>query len=158
MSGETLAEVIPGVFDALMRGVHTAVPGVIESYNRDKYRAKVIPLIAHVTAKNQIIPIQAIEDVPVLIFGGNSGLIDIEFVKGDNVLLIFCESGIGGWKSSDGEKQVDPDDLSHHERSDVIAIPCLIPDGKVSSLLNVSRIKMNKDGVVSINEHFTVSL
>ena len=149
---ETLAETLPEVIKALLRGIHTAVPGKIEKYNRNTFRAEVTPSLSHLTLKNKEVKIQAIPDVPVLLLGGAAGIIDIELQKGDNVLLIFCEAGIGGWKSSDGSKQVSPDDLSHHQLNNAIAIPCLVPDG-----FNVtSRIKIDKNGRVSINDHFTV--
>lgn len=173
MSDETLAEIIPFIFSALMAGVHTAVPGKIESYDRDKFRAKVVPSISHITIKNQEIEVPSITDVPVLMIGGTSGIVDIELVKGDNVLLIFSETGIGGWKSSNGSSQVAPDNLSRHERSDAIAIPCIVPDGQISSFSNVPRIKIDKNGdssmvnsngsvilkssgQVQLNTHFTV--
>jgi len=173
MSTETLAEIIPYVFASLMSGVHTAIPGKIESYDRDKFRAKVTPLVSHITLKNQEIEVPSLTDVPVMMFGGSTGIIDIELVKDDNVLLIFSESGIGGWKSSTGKKQVAPDNISHHERSDAIAIPCLVPDGQLSSFSDIPRITIDTNGDVSmvnsggdiilssngqvqINGHFTV--
>lgn len=175
MAAETLPEIIPEVFRALSRGIHTAIPGKIVKYNRTAYRAEVLPLIKHVTLKNKEIEVKPITDVPVLLTGGGSGIIDIELVKGDNVLLIFCESDIGGWKSSNGEKQIAPNDLSSHERNNAIAIPCIIPDGKISDFKDIPRIKIDKDktmtldnnsgnivikptGQVSINDHFTVDV
>ena len=143
---EKLAEVIPNVINSLLRGVHTAVPGKIEKYDRDTFRAEVTPSIKHLTLRNQEIEVKPITDVLVLMYGGSSGIVDIELVKGDPVLLIFCESGIGAWKSSNGSRQVAPDDLSHHELNDAVAIPCIIPDGLLDSFANVSRIKIDKNG------------
>ena len=173
MAEETLPEIIPEVFRALARGIHTSIPGKIEKYDRDTYRAEILPLVKHITLKNKEIEVKPITDVPVLLTGGESGLVDIELVKGDNVLLIICESDIGGWKSSSGKKQIAPNDLSSHERNNAIAIPCIIPDGKVSDYKNIPRIKIDKDktmtsdnnsgnivikpdGQVNINDHFTV--
>lgn len=170
---ETLAEIIPNIINSLLRGVHTAVPGKIEKYNRDTFRADITPSIKHLTLKNKEITVKPLTDVPVLMFGGSSGIIDVELVKGDNVLIIVCESGIGGWKSSDGSKQVAPDDLSHHELNDAVAIPCIIPDGLLNAFASVPRItidkngdmalqnangniKLNNNGQASINDHFTV--
>lgn len=147
---EKLSEVLPDVINALIKGVHTAIPGKIEKYDRNTFRAEVTPLIKHVTLKNKEILIPTLTDVPVLMIGGSSGLVDIELVKGDNVLLIICENGIGGWKSSYGTKQVSPDDLSHHELNNAIAIPCLIPDGKVNSFKEIPRIKIDKNGDVAV--------
>jgi hypothetical protein len=151
---ETLAGTIPGIIQQLLSSVHTAMPGKIESYNRSTFRAKVTPLLKHVTNKNAEIAYQAIEDVPVLVFGGSAGIIDVELQKGDNVILIFMESEIGGWKSSKGDKPVSPEDLSHHEINNAIALPCVVTDGQNFS--NTPRIQMDKNGKITINGHFTV--
>lgn len=175
MADETLSEIIPRIFTSLAKGIHTAAPGKIEKYNRNTYRAEVLPLVKHMTSNNKEIEVKPITDVLVSLQGGESGIIDIELVKGDNVLLIYCESDIGGWKSSNGEKQVAPNDLSSHERNNAIAIPCIIPDGKISDFKDIPRIKIDKDktmtldnnsgnivikpiGQVSINDHFTVDV
>lgn len=146
---ETLAEIIPEVFKALLGNVHTAMPGRVESYDRDNFRADIIPGLSRLTQKNQEIEIPTITDVPVLMYGGLAGLIDIELQKDDPVLLIFMEAGIGGWKSSDGTKQVAPDDLSSHELNNAICIPGIIPDGFIDSLAEVPRVKIDADGTVT---------
>lgn len=143
---ETLAEIIPDIINSLLRGVHTAIPGKIEKYDRNTFRAEITPSVKHLTLKNQEIEVKPIADVLVLMYGGSSGIVDIELVKGDPVLLIFCESGIGAWKSSNGSRQVAPDDLSHHELNDAVAIPCIVPDGLINSFANVPRIKIDKNG------------
>jgi hypothetical protein len=170
---ETMAQIIPRIINSLLRGVHTAIPGKIEKYDRTTFRAEIAPLIKHLTINNQEIEIKPLTDVPILMIGGNSGIVDIELVKGDNVLILICESGIGGWKSSSGDKQVSPDDLSHHELNNAVAIPCLVPDGLINSFTNVPRIKIDKNGDMilqnsngniklsntgqaSMNDHFTV--
>lgn len=170
---ETLAETIPEVIATILSGVHTAIPGKIEKYDRSTFRADVTPLLKRLTRKNEEIDVPTISDIPVLVFGGSSGIIDIELSKGDNVLLIIMETGIGGWKSSSGDKQVPPDDLSQHEITNAVAIPCLVPDGLVNSFSNAPRITIDKDGTitatndsgnfklsstgtVSLNDHFTV--
>lgn len=171
MSNETLAEIIPDIITQLLSGVHTAMPGKIESYNRDTFRAEVTPLIRKVTNNNTELDYQTISDVPVLIFGGSSGIVDVELVKGDNVLLLFAETEIGGWKSSKGTNRVSPESLSYHQIADAIAIPCIIPEGMdFSSTPRVSmdkngtitmknsngNIKLNSNGQASLNDHFTV--
>jgi hypothetical protein len=170
---ETMAEIIPNIINSLLRGVHTAIPGKIEKYDRNTFRAEITPSIKHLTLKNEEVEVKPLTDVPIIMIGGSSGIIDIELVKGDNVLILICESGIGGWKSSDGGKQVAPDDLAHHTLNDAVAIPCLIPDGQSSSFANVPRILIDKNGDMalqndngniklsaagqaSMNDHFTV--
>lgn len=148
---ETMAEVIPNAIRSLLRGVHTAIPGKIEKYDRDTFRAEITPLIKHLTGKNVEVEVKPITDVPVIMIGGSSGIIDIELVKGDNVLILICESGIGAWKSSNGTRQVAPDDLSHHELNDAVAIPCLIPDGLVNTFANIPRIKIDKNGDLTMS-------
>lgn len=149
---ETFSQTIPDVIRRLLSSVHTAMPGKIESYNPDTKRAEVTPTIKHVTKNNVELDYQTISDVPVLQYGGKSGVIDIEFQKGDPVLLLFCESEIGGWKGSDGKTRVAPESLSHHQITDAIAIPGIMPD----RLNFTSRVKIEKSGRVTINDHFTV--
>lgn len=151
MAKETMAEVLPRVINSLLRGVHTAIPGKIEKYDRSTFRAEVTPSVKHLTMKNKEIEIKPISDVPVLMFGGTSGIVDVELVKGDNVLLIICESGIGGWKSSKGNKQIAPDDLAHHELTNAIAIPCVIPDGKIPEYTSIPRIKIDKNKDITVS-------
>lgn len=147
---ETLAEIIPEVVRILLSGVHTALPGKIDKYDQNTFRATVTPLVGAVTANNTEVMIPPVEDVPILL------QIDVELEKGDNVLLIFCESEIGGWKSSDGSKQIFPEDLTHHKLNNAVAIPILYPDGKQSGFKKFSAIKLAKDGTVTINDHFKV--
>lgn len=151
MAFESLSEVVPRVIQSFLNGVHTATPGKIESYDRTRFRADVTPCVSHFTVKGKEIAIQKIVDVPVVMTGGKAGLLDIELQKGDNVLLIFAESGIGGWKASTGSKQVAPDDLEKHSISDAIAIPCLIPDGVLSKYEEIPRITIDKDKTVKLD-------
>lgn len=130
----TLAELLRGAIDRRLSGLRTAMPGQVVSFDGATGKAKVQPIIDDIAPDGQIesgervvekLPI--INDVPVLMFGAGGGGHKIRFAlrPGDIVLLIVCSSSIDKWLSAG--KGGDPLDDRHHDLSDAVAIPGLLP-------------------------------
>ena len=101
---------------------HTALPGVIESYDSTTRKAKVTPQLKRKYLDGSELIYQPIEDVPVMFFGaGSSGfrLPENELV-GQTCLLIFCERSLDFWKSQ-GELTV-PGNTRKYSISDGVAL------------------------------------
>lgn len=120
----------------LLDGIHTAMPGRIESYDPATQRADVRPLIRqripkadtdereHVYEDLPIIP-----SVRVLHPRGGGAFVHLPIATGDTVLLVFCSSGIGHWEAGDGSVQDAGDERRHHP-AHAVAIPGMYPAAK----------------------------
>jgi len=105
--------------DDKLAEMHTAVPAIINSY-RDG-RAEVQPLLK-MKYKGQTVEPKPIPNVPVIFPQTQAGKIIFPVAKGDGVLLIFSEQGIGGYLDSTGTYPVDADSNLRFDYSDAIAI------------------------------------
>jgi hypothetical protein len=82
-----------------LNGIHTCMPGKILSYDGEKRRANVLPLIKKKYLDNSELSYKPITDVPVSFYGVNECYIqlpDSEF-KDQNVILIFSQRALDSW-------------------------------------------------------------
>lgn len=109
---------------SVLNSVHTALPGIVKSYDPTTNKATVQPALnkKYVTGP---MPMPILENVPVMFSGGTNFNITFPISEGDYVLLIFIERSIDLWLSVGG--QVTPDDPRKFDLSDAIAIPGLQP-------------------------------
>lgn len=154
----TLASLIAGALDTRLAGVRVAMPGQIVKFDRATGKAQIQPLIDDVVPDGQIednertveaLPI--INDVPVLYFGAAVGGHRIKFAlaPGDIVLLIWCSSSLDKWLSRGG--RVDPLDDRHHDLSDAVAIPGLLPfSDPDSGGVHESALTIDSDGDILV--------
>ena len=129
--------------------IHTIMPGQIESYDEQKRKAEVKPLIKVKMFNNADVEIKNISNVPVIFPGSNDFNILFPLKKGDGVLLLFAESGIGKFLSSGNVSEAD----SQHkfQLADCIAIPGLWAFPKVPQ--DKSYIKYKEDGSIEIKSN-----
>lgn len=119
---------IPQMFadsvSAILSNIHTALPGIIKSYDATTNKATIQPALnkAYVTGS---MPMPLLENVPIMFPGGKDFNITYPINEGDYVLLIFIERSIDLWLSVGG--QVTPDDPRKFDLSDAVAIPGLQP-------------------------------
>ena len=102
--------------------MHTAMPGIIESYDSETRKAKVTPQIKKKYLNGDELEYQPIENVPVVYFGtSNSGLrLPEDDFTGETCLLVFCERSLDVWKSK-GELSL-PGNNRKFSTSDGVAI------------------------------------
>jgi len=116
----TPPDIIKNAINSSLNNVHTALPGVIISYDPASNKATIQPALN----KNYVTGVQSmpvLENVPIIF----PSFIKFPVVQGDYVLLIFCERSLDLWLSVGG--QVTPTDPRKFDLSDAIAIPGLMP-------------------------------
>ena len=107
--------------DWLMRGVNTALPGIVDSYDPATRRAQVRPALDLMLTDGRSLQRPPIADVPVLAPAGGGFLVHIPLQRGDPVLLIWCSRDISGFKETlEAGELPSPDVMGD---SDVIALP-----------------------------------
>lgn len=98
-----------------------ACPGRVESYDATTRTATVAPCLKRVLrngeGEREAFTMPPIPGVPVCWPGA------IDLVKGDGVLLVFCDYDIGAWR--DSGKVSDSGDETAHGPSGAVAIPGL---------------------------------
>lgn len=109
--------------------LHVALPGRVESFDPEKCRASVKPLLqgAHVQEDGTDLAasLPVLPNVPVLFPGAGGFRVTFPIQVGDTVLLVFSDRALDGWLERGGE--VDPQDGRKHHLTDAVAIPGLRP-------------------------------
>lgn len=97
-------------------GIHTALPGIIESFDRDNCTVEVSPAIhGKILSPSGIwqdFPLPKLVDVPCVFPHGGGFLFTFDIEKGDECILIFSERNIDAWWQS-GAVQPQPDNRMH---------------------------------------------
>lgn len=135
----TLATNIKTGIESRLRDVHTAMPGIIESFDPVAQTASVQPAIKRVfktqEADKEILTptdLPILINVPVVQPRGGGFSLTFPIAKGDECLLIFCERSIDYWHQNSGIQL--PGGKRFHHLSDAIAyvglssIPKKVPD------------------------------
>lgn len=122
-----LAELLRASVREGLAQVHTAIPGVVESYDPVKQTANVLPTVkrpfVNLDGSEGIDEYPVIPNVPVGFPRGGGYFVSLPLQTGDDVLLVFSEQSIDLWSESDGKGVVDPVDFRRFDLSDAIAIP-----------------------------------
>lgn len=144
-----LLDVLNLLGENLLNGLHTALPGRVESYDPATQRADVQPLIRRRIPKAGTDRREwAYEDLPlipsvrVIHPRGGGAFIHLPIATGDTVLLVFCETGIGHWEAGDGSISDAGDERRHH-LAHAVAIPGFYPASK-----NIPSVDANRRELV----------
>jgi len=111
-----------------------ASPGIVQSYDDEKKTCSVAPATRRVvlmpdgTTTAEDVPV--IQNVPVLVFGTPAVSVEVDLVRGDTVLLVFCDYSFAAWRSTGAVS--DPLDARKHGPSYPVAIPWHRPRGRAS--------------------------
>jgi len=104
MTIETFADV--GSLSTLLRravgrelmDVHTALPGIVDTYDAASRRARVTPAIRILLDDGSLLDRPPVPDVPVLFPAGGGLSLTFPLQRGDPVLMIFSQRGMDGFK------------------------------------------------------------
>lgn len=172
-----LLDVLELFGENLLNNIHTALPGRVESYDPATQRADVQPLV------RRRVPVAgtdrrewAHEDLPlipsvrVLHPRAKTAFIHLPIKRGDTVLLVFCETGIGHWEAGDGSISDAGDERRHH-LAHAVAIPGFYPASNNIEGINDdnrdqihvgfnggARFSINPNGDVQIETAGTITL
>jgi hypothetical protein len=120
-----LAQVLQQARDAHAAGIHTALPGRIESFDASKQRANVQPLLKRGFTKSDdsrgVERLPVVTNVPVVFAGSGANTITWPISVGDVCLLVFAEGSLDRWLFLGGD-ECDPQDDRRHTLTDGIAI------------------------------------
>ena len=98
LSYENFEQSIDFIFEENVKKLYTSLPGIIQSYDLNTKRAKVLPAIKRLFTDNSTRSLPVIIDVPIITPSGGGYLISMPLKKGDTVLLIFSQRGITNFK------------------------------------------------------------
>lgn len=112
-----------------LEGVHTAVPGVVTSYDAATQTADVQP-ICRVRIQNVATGAVSYEQLPVIpavpvawpSAAAGAQALTMALAEGDTVLLVFAECSLDEWEVT-GETDVEPIDPRRFDYTDAIAYP-----------------------------------
>jgi hypothetical protein len=134
--------------DSRLAMLHTAMPGVVESYDAAKQTADVKPQLMRAVDDGDggvvVEELPTLPNVPVLFGRGGGFFASFPLAKGDMVLLVFCERDTGQWRSK-GEA-TDPADRRLHPLSGAVALPGFYPDSKALGSAHAENMVVGKDG------------
>ena len=115
------ADGLPGILDEWRRfAIHTALPGIIDTYDEETRRARVRIAIEALKSEGTCIERAPLLDVPVIFPAGAGGIILIELRRNDPVWVMFAERGIQDWKRSFSLSEPMPQHL--FSTSDAVAL------------------------------------
>lgn len=105
---------------------HTAMPGIIQSFDKDAQTATVQPAIKRLLLpEGELMTLPLCVDVPVCFFGN---VLTFEVTKGMSALLVFSERAIDAWHAVGGV--VEPTETRVFDLSDAMAIVGFNPRGE----------------------------
>lgn len=142
------------IFQGILSGVNTVMPGYILEYNNSTQLAKVQPVFksSFLNDDNEEIikDRPPIENVPIIFPRAGSYFISFPVAKNDPVLLIFSQRSIDSYMETDGKKTIDPIDNRKFDLSDCFALPGMITGkNKLSNTLsNGLKIAKEDDSVI----------
>jgi hypothetical protein len=100
--------------------VHTGMPGIVQSFNRETQTAVVQPAIQRlIVGESEPVTLPVCPDVPVFFPGGGGYVLTLPVAQGDECLLQFSERAIDFWFDRGGVQQ--PSEVRTHDLSDGFA-------------------------------------
>ena len=142
MADPQIVEVLERHIDSILEGLHTAIPGRIESYDKATRKATVKPLVRLRMKTGPLVDIPPISEIPIMLPSSKAFSMDFDLVAGDSVLIICTEVAIGNWLQNTTGEIADPEDSSRFNLTDAVAIPGLWP----FSFVPESPVKIGQDG------------
>jgi len=111
----------------LLEEINTAMPGIVERQD-GAYRVIVTPAINRKYSNGTVLKYKPIASIPLVVPRTKEAAFRLPaLVRGDTVLLIFSQSALDTWLSSNEGKQINPDDPRRFDITDAVAIPGLYP-------------------------------
>lgn len=142
-------DIIKGWMNDKAANIHTALPGIVVSYDHDKNRASVQPAGLFKTNDGRSIAYPVIHHVPVVFPMGCGGSAGVTFPLegGDGCLLVFSEGQLDDFLINS-----DSDDQRRHSLNDAICIPGLYSDSSASGAASSGNVVIrNKESVLTLS-------
>lgn len=118
---KTMTAALDTHFEGRIKNLNFAVPAIIVSYNASSKRATVQPALDTLFADGKSRPKPPLANVPILQPSGGGYTVNFPHRKGDAVMLLVSQRGIGEFKKA--YKQALPTRTSFFSMIDAVAIP-----------------------------------
>jgi len=115
-----LDDVLGFVIGEKLKKIHTALPGIVESYDPRTRRAVIQPAIDLLMTDGQTVPRAKINNVPVIHPNAGTMIVHMPIQRGDAVMLLVSERGMNSFKKAYGSSP--PDLGSFMNLGDSVAI------------------------------------
>lgn len=140
---------LDATLEARLKELHTALPGIIVSFDPILQTATVQATVSRVLNTGKTITLPVCSDVPVFFPSGGNFVLTFPVANGDECLLVFSERAIDGWFESGGIEP--PADYRLHDLSDGFAfVGFRSKPHKITSFLTDGVSLQSLDGATSI--------
>lgn len=151
---QKVQEIIRKAMASQRLDLHTALPGIVKSYNATTQTADIQPAVRGPIPKGrdgwdqETLPV--IPNVPIAWIQGGGASIQLTLAEGDHVLLIFNEADISGFRQT-GDV-ADAHDLARHDLSYPYAIPCGHPDASPLPTVTIPHIEIPGAQTITVGQ------
>jgi hypothetical protein len=155
---EDFSDILHDFFLAAMSNVHTAMPGIIQSYNAKTKTVSVLPSVKMTFVDGTVKSMPIITDVQVVFPGTKNTVMQFELVKGDSCLLICSSASLENWVNNK-VVEVEAGDARRFALTDAFCIPGVFPakePGKVGQGKGLEL--MHKNGKIWITDQGKIEL
>ncbi len=141
-------ELMNETFEAWQSGIHTAMPGIVQSFDSAHQTCTVQPaLLWRVTdqsGRTSSVALPLLVDVPVIFPGGGGYLFTFPVRPGDSCWVVFGERCIDAWWQSGGVQE--QAEYRLHDLSDAVALVGIRPQTElVTGGINMSGPELRTD-------------
>lgn len=157
----TTEELLDLVLMNRLMGVHTSMPGEVESYDASAQTADIKPQLMRPMPDGEggytIEELPTLPGVPMCHPRGGGFFCSFPMQKGDKVLIVFAERPIGNWRQKG--QACNPGDLRMHHLAGAQAIPCnLYPSDDALQDADGTNMVIGKDGTSAAQIVITPSM
>ena len=135
----TMAEVIRRALEDRVNDINVALPGRVESFNKNNQTADIKPLIRRVIRTRKGAPIEeelpVIPNIPVVFPRAGGYIITLPVQVGDTGQIIVNQRNIDRWREVGGA-DVNPGDQRCHDLSAAVFYPGLSPSDQAFAGFN----------------------
>ena len=128
MQFPNLPDVIRIALESHANRLRVAMPGLITSYDSNKHKATIQPLVQYKKEGGETQSLAPIAGVPILHPRSRAGAIYLPLAAGDPVTLLVADRDLGRWKAGNGQETL-PLVMRAHDLADCWAFPGGYPDG-----------------------------
>ncbi|MCY3554990.1 MAG: Gp138 family membrane-puncturing spike protein [Gemmatimonadetes bacterium] len=118
---DNITSVFRFVLSQWRKGLHTCLPGIVETYDAATRRAKVRFALRQVRTDGKEVEKAPLVNVPVVFPSGGGFTFTFPLAEGDPVWLMFSERGLSAFKKT--FELATPAMGRFHDQSDAVAIP-----------------------------------
>lgn len=136
--------------DSALKDTHTCIPGIIESFDKDKQTCQAQPAIQRIWTDKGPMNLPLCVDCPVAFPGGGGFFLTFPVEAGDECMIHFSERCIDNWYASGVIAA--PADYRMHDLSDGMCVVGINNQAKAISNFSMDGVQLrSRDGQQSIS-------